>query len=446
MFESLTEKFEKVLKNIKGQGKITESNISDAMREVRRALLDADVNFHVVKSFIARVKEKSMGQEVLNSLMPGQLVIKIVHDELVQLLGGEARDMDPAGKTPFKIVLVGLQGSGKTTFAAKLALYLRKKHGRKVLLSGCDVYRPAARDQLRTLAQGLNIDFYSDEVQDPLKISKQAVAYAKDQMDDVIIYDTAGRTQLDESMMDELESLIKQEQPNEIFFVADAMTGQEAVNVAKAFYDKTGFTGVCLTKMDGDARGGAALSIKEITGSPIRFIGTGEKADALELFHPDRMASRIFGMGDVLSLVEKAQDVFDEKEAKKLEKKIRKNSFDFEDFRTQLQQMKKMGSIGDIMKMIPGIGNKMGAMNVDEQAFVKNEAIINSMTMKERRNPKILNGSRRKRIATGCGRPVMEINRLIKQFQTMQKMMKKMGKLGPGGMNKMLQDMPMQGL
>ncbi len=436
MFEQLSDKLETIFKKIRGQGQITEENIGETLREVRVALLSADVNFKTAKDFIAAVKEKALGAEVMGSLTPGQLMVKILYDEMVKLLGDTAYEPNYQGSPPFQILMMGLQGSGKTTASGKLALYLRNQKKKRPLLVACDVYRPAAIQQLQILGKSLGIPVYDEGIGDPLKIAENGRKFAQANDHDLVIYDTAGRLQIDDDLMQELEKIIALVKPQEKFFVADAMTGQEAVNVAKAFNDRLSFTGVILTKMDGDARGGAALSIKSVTGKPICYVGTGEKMDALELFYPDRLASRILGMGDVLTLVEKAQAVFDEKNAKQMEKKFRQNKFDLDDFLQQLRQIKKMGSITDLIGMIPGM-SRLGDVKVDEKQFVYIEAILSSMTAKERQSPKIIDGSRRRRVAIGSGTSIQQVNQVLKQFEQMQKMMKQFS--GAGGMGKMKQ-------
>ena len=423
MLEDLTQKLESAFQKLRGYGKLTEKNISDSLKEVRRALLEADVNYKVVKDFIASVEKQAVGEEVLRSVTPGQMIVKIVNDELIRLLGSTTMQVKTAGIPPTIIMLCGLQGSGKTTFAAKLANYLRK-HGRKPMLVAADVYRPAAIQQLRVLGNSLNIPVYEEGLGNPEMICFNAISAARKQMCDTVILDTAGRLHIDENMMGELVKVKARIRPHEILFVADGMTGQDAVNTAKEFAGKLDFDGVVLTKMDGDARGGAALSIRSVTGKPIKFMGIGEKPDEIEQFHPDRLASRILGMGDVVTFVEKAQDTIDKDKAEKLEKKFRKAEFDLEDFKDQLQQIKKMGSLESLMKMIPGMGRQLQGVQVDESQFARVEAIINSMTRYERQNPKILNGSRRKRIADGSGTRVQDINQLMNQFTQMKKMMK----------------------
>jgi signal recognition particle subunit SRP54 len=434
MFETLTERLDQVFKKLKGRGKLTEKDIKDALREVRLALLEADVNYKVVKNFIAEVEEKAAGHEVMESLTPAQQVIKIVHEELITLMGGkEDNSLKLSGPTPSFIMLVGLQGSGKTTTAGKLAGYLRDNKRRKAYLVPADPYRPAAIEQLMKLGETLGIPCYAPQSgDDPLQTVAKARTQAQSQNVDTLIFDTAGRLHIDEALMEELKGVKNLLNPQEILLVADAMTGQDAVNVAKGFNDSLGITGVILTKMDGDARGGAALSIKAITQRPIKFIGIGEKLDAWEVFHPDRMASRILGMGDVLSLIEKAQTAFDERQAEALEKKLRKDEFTLEDLRDQLHQIKRMGPLEDILGMIPGLGKLKGikTLRPDERQLVRLEAIVNSMTNEERRNPRIINGRRRLRIAKGSGTTVQDVNRLLKQFATTKKMIKQFGKRG----------------
>jgi signal recognition particle subunit SRP54 len=438
MFENLTERLNQVFKKLKGRGKLSEKDINESLREVRLALLEADVNYKVVKDFIARVQEKAAGQEVSESLTPAQEVIKIVHQELITLMGGgEDNTLRFSGPPPFSIMLVGLQGSGKTTTAGKLARYLREQK-RSPYLVPADPYRPAAIKQLQKLGELLGIDCYTPKTgDDPLRTVAKARKEGPGKGFDTLIFDTAGRLHIDEELMEELQKIKKQLNPQEIFLVADAMTGQDAVNVAKAFNDALGITGVILTKLDGDARGGAALSIKAVTQRPIRFVGIGEKLDAWEVFHPDRMASRILGMGDVLSLIEKAQEAFDERQAEALEKKLRKDELTLEDFRDQLRQIKKLGPLEDIMGMIPGLGKLKGmkAMRPDEGQLVRLEAIINSMTAEERRAPRIINGSRRLRIAKGSGTTVQDVNRLLKQFAMTKKMIKQFSKRGGKGIS-----------
>jgi signal recognition particle subunit SRP54 len=425
MLEDLTGKLESTLRKLRGYGKLTENNISESLKEIRRALLEADVNYKVAKDFIEQVQERSLGSEVLKSVTPGQLIVKIFNDELIKLLGTSTTQLKTAGIPPSVIMIAGLQGSGKTTFSAKLAFFLQK-HGRKPMLAALDVYRPAAIQQLKVLGGSVNIPVYEEGIGDPVKIGFNAISEARRKMCDTVILDTAGRLHIDEQMMKELMDVKNRVRPHEILFVADGMTGQDAVNSAKEFSDKLDYDGVVLTKMDGDSRGGAALSIRSITGKPIKFIGIGEKIDAIEQFHPDRMASRILGMGDVVSLVERAQESFDQDTAEKLEEKLRKNEFTLEDFQDQLQQIKKMGSLESILSMIPGVGSQIKNANVDPKTFSRTEAIINSMTLQERRNPNVLNGSRRKRIAFGSGTKVQDVNQLIKQYEQMKKMIKQM--------------------
>ncbi len=428
MLEDLSQKLEIALKKVRGQGKLSEKNISDSLKEIRRALLEADVNYRVVKQFIKDVQSKAVGEEVLRSVTPGQQIVKIVHDELVRLMGESHTEIKTAGIPPTVIMLCGLQGSGKTTFAGKLANFLRKK-GRRPMLVAADVYRPAAKKQLEVLGKSMDIPVYSTPSDDAVQICKESIKAAREKARDVLILDTAGRLHIDEDMMRELEEVKKTVQPHEILFVADGMTGQDAVNAAKQFLERLDFGGVVLTKMDGDARGGAALSIRAVTGRPIRFMSVGEKMDAIEPFHPDRIASRILGMGDVVSLVEKAQEVIDVEEAQKLEQKLRKDLFTLEDFYSQLQQIKKMGSLEQILGMIPGLNKQLRKAPVDDKAIVRVEAIINSMTPEERRKPQIINGSRRRRIAMGSGTKVQDVNQLLRQFQEMRKMMKRMKKM-----------------
>ena len=428
MFEDLTTKLEGIFKKLRGRGKLTESNIKDALKEVRRALLEADVNYKVVKDFISQVEGKAMGQEVLRSITPGQQVIKVVHEELIDLLGKTRTEVSFSQKPPTIFMLVGLQGSGKTTACGKLARYYRKK-GRFPLLVAADVYRPAAVDQLKILGKSLDLPVFSSK-KNPVKICEDSIEQAKKDGRDLVIIDTAGRLHIDEPLMQELLEIKKAISPQEIVLVADAMTGQDAVNIAKTFEQKIGLDGIFLTKMDGDARGGAALSIRAVTGKPIKFVGTGEKLDALEMFYPDRMASRILGMGDVVSLVEKAEETISLEEAEKLEKKLRKEAFTLEDFYSQLQQIKSMGPLDSILGMIPGLGGRvMKGLKIDEKAMVRVEAMINSMTREERLKPHIIDGSRRKRVAKGSGTSVQDVNKLLKQFFMMQKMIKNLGKM-----------------
>ena len=438
MFESLSEKLDAAFRKLKGHGKLSEKNIEDGLKEVRMALLEADVHYGVTKRFIAEVKKRALGQEVLTSLTPGQQVIKIVNEELTELMGSQNEDLNLSGSSPVAIMLVGLQGSGKTTTAGKLAVFLRKK-GRKPFLVPADVYRPAAIDQLKTLGQQLDVPVFSSSTDmDPVDICREAKTAAHQQGCDTLLIDTAGRLHIDEGLMAELSRIKDKVKPADILLVADAMTGQDAVNIAESFNATLDIGGVVLTKMDGDARGGAALSIKEITGKPIKFIGVGEKLNELEPFHPDRLASSILGMGDVLTLIEKAQDAVDEKKAAQLENKLRKSQFTLEDFRDQMVQIRKMGSLGDIMKMIPGMGKlkQMKNLDVDENEFVRIEAIINSMTPRERQQHTIINGSRRKRIAKGSGTRVQDVNQLIKNYTQLLKMLKKFNKGGMKGMQR----------
>tara|TARA_B100000508_G_scaffold141093_1_gene146642 strand:+ start:167062 stop:168405 length:1344 start_codon:yes stop_codon:yes gene_type:complete len=426
MFENLTEKFEKAFKVLKGQGQISEINVAETLKEVRRALLDADVNFNTAKEFTTTVKEKALGRDVLNSVSPGQLMIKICHEELIELMGGDETEVNYQGN-PGVILMSGLQGSGKTTFSGKLANFLKNKKGKNPLLVACDVYRPAAIDQLHVLGEQIGVDVYSNkEEKNPVKIAQDAIQHAKSNSHNVVIIDTAGRLAVDEQMMNEISDVKNAIDPTETLFVVDAMTGQDAVNTAKTFNERIDFDGVILTKLDGDTRGGAAISIKAIVDKPIKFVGTGEKMDALDVFYPKRMADRILGMGDVVSLVERAQEQFDEQEARKLQKRIKKNQFDFNDFLGQLQQVKKMGNVKDLMGMIPGMGKAMKGVEIEDDAFKHIEAIIYSMSPEERENPSIINSSRKKRIAQGSGQNIQEVNKLLKQFNDTKKMMKMM--------------------
>ena len=437
MFENLSERLERSLKILKGEGRITEVNVAETLKDVRKALLDADVNYKVAKTFTDTVKNKAIGQNVLTSIHPSQLMVKIVHDELTTLMGGETAEVNCEGH-PAIILMSGLQGSGKTTFSSKLANYLRKKRNRKPLLVACDVYRPAAIDQLKVLGEQIEVPVYSEpDSKNPVQIAQNAIKEAKQKGYNLVIIDTAGRLAVDEAMMQEIAAIKDAVNPGEILFVVDSMTGQDAVNTAKEFNDRLDFTGVVLTKLDGDTRGGAALSIRSVVNKPIKFIGTGEKMEAIDLFHPSRMADRILGMGDVVSLVERAQEQFDEEEAKKLQRKLARNQFDFNDFLAQIEQIKKMGNIKDLMAMIPGVGKAVKDLDIDDNAFKSVEAIIHSMTPKERANPDIINASRRDRIARGSGTTVQEVNRLIKQFEQIRKTMKtvaggKLGKMMPG--------------
>ncbi|MBP8976062.1 MAG: signal recognition particle protein [Bacteroidetes bacterium] len=427
MFENLTQKLENAFKKLRGQGKLTPQNIEEALREVRRALLDADVNYKVAKQFIADVQARAIGQEVLSSITPGQLIVKIVNDEMVKLLGISHADIAQAPFPPTIILVAGLQGSGKTTFCAKLAYYLKSK-GRLPLLVAADIHRPAAIDQLETLGTQIQVPVFAMRGSDAVTIANSSVDHARKNVRDVVIIDTAGRLHIDEEMMKEVESVRDAVHPHETLFVVDAMTGQDAVNVAKVFHDRLHFDGIVMTKMDGDSRGGAALSIRAVVGKPIKFIGVGEKIEALEPFYPDRIASRILGMGDIVTLVEKAQEQFDEKKAEKLEEKLRRAQFTFEDFLEQLHEIKKMGPLSQVIGMIPGMNKIPANVTVDDKSLVRIEAIIQSMTKEERQRPGIINGSRRRRIAQGSGTTVQEVNRLLKQFEEMQKMMKKFGK------------------
>ena len=439
MFENLTDKFEKAFKILKGQGQITEINVAETLKEVRRALLDADVNFKTAKDFTNTVKEKALGRDVLKAVSPSQLMVKICHEELVELMGGNEAEINIKGN-PGIVLMSGLQGSGKTTFSGKLASYLKTKKGKNVLLVACDVYRPAAIDQLHVLGDQLSIEVYSNkEEKDPVKIATSAIQHAKSKGFNVVIVDTAGRLAIDEQMMDEIARVKQAIQPTETLFVVDAMTGQDAVNTAKAFNERINFDGVVLTKLDGDTRGGAALSIKAIVDKPIKFVGTGEKMDALDVFYPSRMADRILGMGDVVSLVERAQEQFNEEEARKLQKRIQKDQFDLNDFLGQLQQIKKMGNVKDLMGMIPGMGKAMKDVEIEDDAFKHIEAIILSMTPQERSNPAVINGLRKTRIAKGSGTDVVEVNKLLKQFEDTKKMMKMMS--NPKNMMSMMKQM-----
>jgi signal recognition particle subunit SRP54 len=432
MFEDLSLKLENTLKKVRGQGKLTEKNISDTLREIRRVLLDADVNYKVAKDFIENVSQKALGKEVLVSISPGQLITKIIYDELTILLGGDRSEIKLNGSGITSILVVGLQGSGKTTFCGKLSKRL-KENNLKILLIAADVYRPAAIEQLKILGAQINVPVFSISEQDALKTVRLGMDYAKEGGFNTVIIDTAGRLHVDEEMMEEVAKIKELVNPNESLFVVDSMTGQDAVNSAKIFNEKVNYDGIVLTKLDGDSRGGAALSIRSIVGKPIKFISNGEKLDALEIFHPDRLASRILGKGDIISLVEKAQENFDEVEAKKLEEKFRKNKFDFEDFLKQIKAIKKMGSLSSLLGMIPGLGAQVKNAQIDDKALVRVEAIINSMTISERTAPKILNGNRRKRIAKGSGTSIQDVNRLIKQFGEMQKMMSRMNQRGGAG-------------
>ena len=442
LFENLSERLERSFKILKGEGKITEVNVSETLKDVRKALLDADVNYKVAKTFTDTVKQKALGQNVLTAVKPSQLMVKIVHDELALLMGGETAEINvkcQAGQ-PAIILMSGLQGSGKTTFSGKLALMLKTKKNRRPMLTACDVYRPAAIEQLRVLGEQIGVPVYCElENKNPVEIAQNAIREAKVKGYDVVIVDTAGRLAIDEQMMQEIAAIKSAINPSETLFVVDSMTGQDAVNTAKEFNERLDFDGVVLTKLDGDTRGGAALSIRTVVNKPIKFVGTGEKMEAIDQFHPSRMADRILGMGDIVSLVERAQEQFDEEEAKRLQKKIQKNQFDFNDFLAQIQQIKKMGNIKDLAAMIPGVGKAIKDIDIDDDAFKSIEAIIHSMTPKERSNPEILNGSRRNRIAKGSGTDLQEVNRLIKQFDQTRKMMKM---ITGGNMAKMMGKMP----
>lgn len=442
MFENLSEKLERSFKLLKGEGKITEINVAETLKEVRKALLDADVNYKTAKTFTDTVKQKALGQNVLTSIKPGQLMVKIVHDELVELMGSQSIDVNMKGN-PSVVLIAGLQGSGKTTFSGKLANRLKTKKGKNPLLIAGDVYRPAAIDQLKVLGEQIGVEVYTEDgCTDPVKIATNGIKYAKQKSFDLVIVDTAGRLAVDEQMMNEIAAIKKAVEPHETLFVVDSMTGQDAVNTAKEFNDRLDFDGVVLTKLDGDTRGGAALSIRSVVNKPIKFVGTGEKLDALDVFHPDRMADRILGMGDIVSLVERAQEQFDAEEARELQKKIAKNQFNFNDFMQQIQQVKKMGNLKDLASMIPGMGKMLKDVDVDDNAFKGIEAIINSMTPGEREQPDIINGSRRKRIAAGSGTSIQEVNRLMKQFEDTRKVMKMMSNGGAKKMAAMMQNMP----
>ena len=426
MFDNLSERLERSFKILKGEGRITEINVAETLKDVRRALLDADVNYKVAKSFTDQVKAKALGQNVLTAVKPGQLLVKIVHDELAQLMGGQATDINLKGH-PAVILMAGLNGAGKTTLSGKLALLLKSKRGRKPLLVACDVYRPAAVEQLRVLAEQIEVPIYMNlECKDPVQIAREGIHEAKAKGYDTVIVDTAGRLAIDEELMREIAAIKEAAQPDETLFVVDAMTGQDAVNTAKEFNERLDFDGVVLTKLDGDTRGGAALSIRTVVDKPIKFVGTGEKMEALDVFHPERMADRILGMGDIVSLVERAQEQYDEKEAQRLQRRIQKNQFDFNDFLAQIQQIKKMGNLKDLASMIPGVGKALKDVDIDDDAFKGIEAIILSMTPKERQRPEILNQSRKMRIAKGSGTSIQEVNRLVKQFDQTRKMMKMM--------------------
>jgi len=441
MFEGLSDRLERSFKILKGQGHITEINVAETLKEVRKALLDADVSYKIAKKFTDDVKEKALGADVLTSVSPGQLMVKIVRDEMAELMGGQIEELNDQG-SPAIILIAGLQGSGKTTFSAKLANYLKIKKGRKPLLVAGDVYRPAAIEQLKVLGEQVGVEVFTEEgSKEPVKIASNSISHAKSNGYNVVIIDTAGRLAVDEEMMKEITAIKNKVNPQETLFVVDSMTGQDAVNTAKAFNDQLDYEGVVLTKLDGDTRGGAALTIKAIVNKPIKFVGIGEKIEAIDVFHPDRMADRILGMGDIISLVERAQDQFDEKEAQKLQKKIARNEFNFNDFLSQIKQIKKMGNIKDLMGMIPGMGKAIRNLDMDDDAFKGIEAIIHSMTHEERENPKLLNGSRRKRIASGSGSDIQEVNRLIKQFDETSKMMRMMTKGGGRNMMQMMKNM-----
>lgn len=440
MFEGLSDRLERSFKILKGHGHITEINVAESLKDVRKALLEADVSYKIAKDFTDEVKQKALGQGVLSAVSPSQLMVKIVHDDLAKLMGSEKVDINEKG-SPAIILIAGLQGSGKTTFSAKLANYLKTKKGKSPLLVACDVYRPAAIDQLKVLGEQIGVEVFAEvDNKDPVKIAKKAVAYAKSQNHNIVIVDTAGRLAVDDTMMNEIAAVKKTINPQETLFVVDAMTGQDAVNTAKAFNDRLDYEGVVLTKLDGDTRGGAALTIRSVVNKPIKFVGIGEKMDAIDVFHPTRMADRILGMGDIVSLVERAQEQYDEEEAKKLQKKIAKNQFNFNDFLSQIKQIKKMGNVKDLMGMIPGMGKAMRDTEIDDDAFKGIEAIIYSMTPSERDNPKLLNGNRRKRIAKGSGSDIQEVNRLIKQFGETSKMMKMMTSGGGKNMMRMMKN------
>ena len=432
MFENLSDRLESAFKSLKGQGKISEINIATTVKEIRRALVEADVNYKIAKEFTDTVKEKALGQDVLTSVSPGQLMVKIVQDELTALMGGEKIDINVKG-TPAIILIAGLQGSGKTTFSAKLANHIKTKLGRNPLLVACDIYRPAAINQLQVLGEQIGVHVYADlENKNAVDIAKKAINYAKTNSHNVVIIDTAGRLAVDEAMMDEIANIKSATNPGETLFVVDSMTGQDAVNTAKAFNDRLNFDGVVLTKLDGDTRGGAALSIKYVVQKPIKFVSRGEKIDTLDIFYPERMAQRILGMGDIVSLVEKAQEQYDQDKAEELQRKLRKNQFDFEDFLTQIKQIKKMGNMKDLLGMIPGVGKQIKDMDIDEKQFARLEAMIHSMTPVERKNPDLMTGTRRQRIAKGSGTNIQEVNQFMKQFEEMRKMIKTMNKMGGG--------------
>jgi signal recognition particle subunit SRP54 len=442
MFESLQERFDRAFKILKGHGRITEINVADTMKEIRRALIDADVNYKIAKDFTDTIKQKALGANVLTAVSPGQLMVKITRDELALLMGSSFSDVNLKG-SPAVVLLSGLQGSGKTTFAAKFANWVKSKKGRQPLLIACDVYRPAAIEQLKILGASIDVPVYTEDGEkNPVKIARNGITHAKTWGHNVVIIDTAGRLAIDEEMMNEIDAIHKAVNPHETLFVVDSMTGQDAVNTAKAFNDRLDFDGVVLTKLDGDTRGGAALSIKSVVEKPIKFVGIGEKIDAIDVFHPDRMAERILGMGDIVSLVEKAQEQFDTEEAVKLQRKMAKNQFNFNDFLSQLQQIKKMGNIKDLMGMIPGMGKAMKDVDIDDNAFKGIEAIIKSMTPQERENPSLMNGTRRKRIADGSGTTIQEVNQLLKQFEEMRKMMKMFSGGGAKNAMRMMKNMP----
>jgi signal recognition particle subunit SRP54 len=441
MFEGLTDKLDRAFKVLKGQGHITEINVAETLKDVRKALLDADVSFKIAKQFTDTVKEKALGQNVLTAVSPAQLMVKIVHDELTELMGGMKTDLNLKGE-PAVILIAGLQGSGKTTFSAKLANYLKTKKGKSPMLVACDIYRPAAIEQLKVLGQQVEVEVFSEEDnKDPVKIAKHAIAAAKDRGFNVVIIDTAGRLAIDEEMMNEIAAVKKAVNPQETLFVVDSMTGQDAVNTAKAFNERLDYEGVILTKLDGDTRGGAALTIRAVVEKPIKFVGIGEKMEAIDIFYPERMADRILGMGDIVSLVERAQEQFDEVEAQKLQKKIAKNQFNFNDFLSQIKQIKKMGNVKDLMGMLPGMGKAIQNLDIDDNAFKGIEAIIHSMTPEEREDPSVINGSRRKRIASGSGTTIQEVNRLIKQFDDTRRMMKMVTASKGRGMANMMRNM-----
>ena len=436
MFENLSERLERSFKLLKGQGKITEINVAETLKDVRRALLDADVNYNVAKQFTDTVKQKALGQNVINAIKPSELMVKIVHDELASLMGGETAEVNLSGN-PAVILMSGLQGSGKTTFSGKLAKKFKSEKGKRPLLVACDVYRPAAIDQLKVLGEQINVPVYTEpDSKNPVEIAKNAIQYAKAHNNDLVIVDTAGRLAVDEEMMNEIEAIKKAINPQETLFVVDSMTGQDAVNTAKEFNERLDFDGVVLTKLDGDTRGGAALSIRTVVKKPIKFVGTGEKMEAIDFFHPARMADRILGMGDIVSLVERAQQQYDEEEARRLQKKIAKNQFDFNDFLAQIAQIKKMGNLKELASMIPGVGKAIKDIDIDDNAFKGIEAIIYSMTPEERKNPEIINGSRRQRIAKGSGTSIQEVNRLLKQFEGTRKMMKMATTMKPSNIMK----------